>query len=184
MNKNNIILLIVAILIFVFSVIFFVSSFRSTNNTNITPILTSENTAISEEDFFDNIDYEDFIDFKFSDKNNKELKMSSYLGKPIVVLFSDFTENSEDSNNFKAILELYYKDYKEDVQFFCIDKNNISEYTSEIELYKDIDGNKNYSITQLPTLLFIDSEGNIINQVTKITEDSMEANLDLISSNY
>ena len=203
MNKNNIILLILAILFFIFAALFAYSSFTDINVNNIansptintpnntsnnTPSNTSNtsanNTSMTEEEFFNNIDYENFTDFKFTNENNNELKISSYLEKPIVILFSDFTDNSEDSNSFKTILESYYEDYKGDVQFFCIDKNNVPEYDSDIKLYKDVDGIKNYSIEKLPTLLFIDSEGNIMNKVTKITEDSMEANLDLIIGNY
>lgn len=187
MNKNNIILLILAILFFIFAALFAYSTFTDTNNpannlSNNTPPV--QETTITEEEFFENLEYENFTDFEFTDENNNKLKMSSYLGKPIAILFSDFTENSNNSNNFKTILESYYNDYKDNVQFFCLDQNDIQEYDSEIKLYKDINGNEKYSIEQLPTLLFIDSEGNIINQVTKITEDSMEANLDLICGNY
>ena len=74
MNKNNIILLIIAILFFAFAVIFAYSSFTDTNtntpvnnlSSNIAPV---EDTAISEEDFFDSIDYENFIDFEFLDED-------------------------------------------------------------------------------------------------------------------
>lgn len=207
MNKNNIILLILAILFFIFAVLFAYSSFTDigTNNTynNMsnsptidTPDNTSDNTAantsntstnntaMTEEEFFDSIDYENFTDFKFMDKNNNELKMSSYIEKPIVVFFSDFINNAEHSARFLQTLEFFYEDYEEQVQFFTIDKNDVPDYASTITLYKDIDGNEKYNIEQLPTLLFIDSEGNVMNQVTSITEDSMEANLDLITGNY
>ena len=172
MNKNNIILLILAILFFIFAALFAYSTFTNTNNpadnlsNNTTPV---QDTTITEEEFFNSIEYENFTDFKFLDENNNELKMSSYLEKPIVILFSDFTNNSEDSNNFKTILESFYENYKEDAQFFCIDKNDIQEYDSDIKLYKDIDGIEKYNIELLPTLLFIDSEGNVMNQVTSIT---------------
>ena len=185
MNKNNVILLILAILFFIFASLFAYSSFTDKAPNNIASNADqTQNKIITEEDFFDSIEYENFTDFKFKDESNNELKISSYLGKPITILFSDFTENSEESNNFKTILESFYEDYKDDIQFFCIDKNDIQNYNSDIKLYKDIDGNEKYNIEQLPTLLFIDSEGNIINQVTAITEDSMEANLDLTTGNY
>ena len=187
MNKNNVILLILAILFFIFSALFAYSSFTDTNtptnnlSNNTAPV---QDTTITEEEFFDNIEYENFTNFNFLDENNNELKMSSYLGKPIVVFFSDFINNAEYSAGFLQTLEYFYENYKEQAQFFTIDKNDVPDYASTITLYKDIDGNEKYSIEQLPTLLFIDSEGNVMNKVTKITEDSMEANLDLITGNY
>ena len=183
MNKNNIVLIIIAILLFIFSIIFVFLSFSSNSSfpNNTTHI---ENSIMSEDEFFSNINYENFIDFKFLDKNNNELKMSSFLGKPIVVFFSDFIDNAEDSAGFIQTLEFFYEDYEEQAQFFTIDKNDVPDYASMITLYKDIDGNEKYNVEQLPTLLFVDSEGNIINQVTKIDEDSLEANLDLICENY
>lgn len=193
MNKNNIILLIIAILLFAFSVVFVLSSFSNkpqnlSNNTNNLSIPNDttyiENTASFEDELLSNINYEDFTDFKFLDKNNNELKMSSYLGEPIVVFFSDFIDNAEGSAGFIQTLEFFYEDYEEQAQFFTIDKNDVPDYASTITLYKDIDGNEKYNVEQLPTLLFINSEGNIINQVTKIDEDSLEANLDLICENY
>ena len=193
MNKNNIILLIIAILLFAFSVIFVLSSFsnkpqnlsNNPNNLSVPNDTTNiENTAPSEDELLSNINYEDFTDFKFLDENNNELKISSFLGRPIAIFFSDFIDNAEDSTEFLQTLEIFYEDYIDQVQFFTIDKNDVPDYASSIEFYKDIDGNEKYNVEQLPTLLFIDSEGNIINQVTKIDEDSLEANLDLICENY
>lgn len=191
MNKSNIILLILSILFFIFAALFAYSSFTDTNTNINTPTdnllsntTPAQDTTITEEEFFDNVNYENFTDFKFTDENNNELKMSSYLEKPIVIFFSDFINNAEGSANFLQTLEYFYEKYSKQAQFFCIDKNDVPDYGSTITLYKDIDGNEKYSIDQLPTLLFIDSEGNVMNKVTKITEDSLEANLDLICENY
>ena len=99
-------------------------------------------------------------------------------------MFSDFSENFDISVEYLSLMNSYYDKYKSNIQFLCIDKSKFADTDSNIEVFKDKDGIEKYSIETLPTLIFIDKEGKIINQITSITLDSLEANLDLITGNF
>ena len=212
MNKKNIFILIFAIIFFIFALAFFISSFKTNTSTpslNTDEIFSENNTSdstndtasdnsndttsdttsdtvadtTSESDLPD-IEYDSIIDFDFLDKDNNELKISDYKDKPLAILFSNFSEKYDTCVEYLSLMESYYADYNSKVQFLCIDKSTSADSSSNIKIYKDKNGIENYSIETLPTLVFIDKDGNIINQVTSITLDSLGANLDLITGNY
>lgn len=205
MNKKNIFLLIFAILFFIVALAFLLSTFSNNNTTNnnstnnlineTSPILSDDTTFLEDttnvsdtsdstsEDLPD-MEYDSLIDFTYSNKENKEFNISRYNDKPLAILFSDFSENFDISVDYLSLMNSYYEDYKSNVQFLCIDKSKFADTDSNIEIYKDIDGIEKYSIDTLPTLIFIDKEGEIINQTTSLTLDSLKANLDLITGNF
>lgn len=205
MSKKNIFILIFSILFFLFALAFLLYTFsindtnknntvnysngildnsvsETTNNANTADSSDTSDTSISEN--LPDIEYESLIDFTFYNKNNEEFNLSRYKDKPIAILFSDFSGNYEICVEYLSLLNSYYEKYKSNIQFLCIDKSNFIDSDSNIEIYKDKDGIEKYSIDKLPSLIFINKEGEIINQVTSITLDSLEANLDLITGNF
>ncbi|MGN1298834.1 MAG: TlpA family protein disulfide reductase [Candidatus Scatovivens sp.] len=205
MSKKNIFILIFSILFFLFALAFLLYTFsindtnknntvnysngildnsvsETTNNANTANSSDTSDTSISED--LPDIEYESLIDFTFYNKNNEEFNLSRYKDKPIAILFSDFSGSYEICVEYLSLLNSYYEKYKSNIQFLCIDKSNFIDSDSNIEIYKDKDGIEKYSIDKLPSLIFINKEGEIINQVTSITLDSLEANLDLITGNF
>ena len=141
-----------------------------------------------------NKDYSDFI---VETIDGKEISLSSYRGKPMVLLFwrSDVAETLKVLND----LDLAYDRYGEKIDFVCIDvsidepstKEEIANYLKsnniDIAMYYDTNNNaiENYNISFLPSVIYLDKDRNIIN--TKeglLTYDSLEANIDLLLGNY
>ena len=141
-----------------------------------------------------NKDYSDFI---VETIDGKEFSLSSYRGKPMVLLFwrSDVAETLKVLND----LDLAYDRYGEKIDFVCIDvsidepstKEEIANYLKsnniDIAMYYDTNNNaiENYNISFLPSVIYLDKDRNIIN--TKeglLTYDSLEANIDLLLGNY
>lgn len=182
MNKKSIIFLVVAIIFFIIAICIFVYANTIVSN-------DEENIAI-ETEIVEEDEEEPFI---FYDNNENEFTLENFEGAPIaLVLWSSDTENS-----FEVIelIEQVYKDYKNEVNFLVINTeepdDNIIEVIEEcnysFEVYYDLDNlaSEYYSYTALPTLIFMESNGEISNQIEGvITEDSLLANLDLISENY
>lgn len=194
MNKKNIFLLIFAIILFIASLAFVLPTFNNNttntlNNssneiTDTNNISDTSNTSDSTSEDLPDLNYASLIDFTYSNKENKEFNISRYKDKPLAILFSDFSGSYDTSVEYLSLLNSFFEKYKSNVQFLCIDKSNFVDTDSNIEVYKNINGIENYSIETLPTLIFIDKEGEIINQTTSITLDSLEANLDLITGNF
>lgn len=211
MKKNTIILLIISILILIFAITFYKLSLNSTketdlsnfsnnsitsneiiqNNTNPDSDGNTNNTVTSTEeietddnDIEFNLNYPESNLFTFTDKENIEKSISDFSDKPIVILFTDFSNKLEESTDFLSIMNSFYDEYKDDVNFICIDKEKNINAESEIKSFKDIDGIQKYSIEELPTLIFINKDSKVVNQVSKITLDSFDANMDLMLENY
>lgn len=207
MNKKNIYILIFAIIFFVGALAFLLSTISNNNVPTNNIINNSSNLLVEEtdysrviEDYSDtsnvsntsdsisenlpDMEYSSLIDFSYYNKDEEEFNISRYKNKPIAILFSDFSENYDTSVEYLSFLNSYYEKYKSNVQFLCIDKSTLASADSNIEVYKDNNGIEKYSIDTLPTLIFIDKEGKITNQISSITLDSLEANLDLITGNF
>ena len=209
MNKKNIFLLIFALLFFIIALAFLLSTFSdiNTDNNNIisnnlsnlpqetSPELSNDTSSLedttnisdtsdSTSENLPNLEYDSLIDFTYYNKENEEISLSRYKDKPLAILFSDFAEEFDVSVDYLSLMDSYYDDYKSNVQFLCIDKSKFANTDSNIEILKDKDGIEKYSIETLPTLVFINKEGEIMNQTTSLTLDSLKANLDLITGNF
>ena len=207
MNKKNIFLLIFAILLFICALGFLLSTFLDTQYSNISNLnsdtglssdtsvaiscppppdftQSSGDTSNSTSENLPNLELESLIDFTYLNKGNEEFNISRYKDKPLAILFSDFSENFDISVDYLSLMDSYYNDYKSNVQFLCIDKSKLADTDSNIEIFKDLNGIEKYSIEELPTLVFINKDGEIMNQTTSLTLDSLKANLDLITGNF
>lgn len=204
MNKKNKYLLIFAIIFFVSALVFLLSTLSGNKNSdnniinNSSSILVNEtndttslgdttnisDTSDSTSEELPDMEYDSLIDFTYYNKENEEFNLSRFKDKPVAILFSDFSESYDTSVEYLSLLNSFFEKYKSNVQFLCIDKSNFVDTDSNIEVYKDKDGIEKYSVETLPTLIFIDKKGEITNQITTITLDSLEANLDLITGNF
>lgn len=211
MNKKNIYILIFAIVFFIGSLIFFLSTLSndttsSNNNSNNDKNNQSDNNLIEETSPFS---YEDttsladttnisdtsdstsansandvsdtLIDFTYYNKENKEFNISEFQNKPMAILFTDFSEKYDSCVESLSLLNSFYDKYNFKVQFLCIDKTTSATADSDIKIYKDKNGIENYLIETLPTLVFIDKDGEIVDQNDSITFEYIESNLELIT---
>ena len=181
MNKKNIIILVVAIIFFIVAICIFVYANNNVSSDNENVIVESEIIEEEEEPF------------TFYDSNGNEFSLENFDGAPIaLVLWSSDTENSFE---IVELIEEVYNDYKNDVNFLVINTEEPDEDIMEtiekcgysFEIYYDLDNmaSEYYSYSLLPTIIFMEADGEISNQIeSSITEDSLLANLDLISENY
>lgn len=151
-----------------------------------------ENDIITEEDL--ELRGDKFVGSVVKDVNDNQIILEPKEDIPMVVILTDFS--NEQSAQVLKISQTYYESYKEKVEFTCvvvnqqiekvekyINENNISipvvYDTKESALVLEND------ITNFPTILMINKNGEIINTLTsEINDDIIEANLDILSENY
>lgn len=119
------------------------------------------------------VDEPDFYDFTVVDKNGKDVALSKFLGKPIVVNF--WTSWCGYCKREMPDFEKAAKKYP-DVEFVMVNatadkreteekaKDYIKEKGFDLNFYFDIykDAVFQYGITAYPTTFFLDSKGNIV----------------------
>ena len=181
MNKKSIIFLIVAIVFFIVAICIFVYANSIVSSDNKDVVVESEIVEEEEEPF------------TFYDDNGNEFSLENFDGAPTtLILWSSDTENSFE---IIELIEEVYNDYKNNVNFLIINTEEPDENIMEVieacnysfEVYYDLDNKASeyYSYSLLPTMIFMEANGEISNQIeSSITEDSLLANLDLISENY
>lgn len=184
MSKKSIGFLVFAIIFFILAVGVFVYARFLSNDT----VENSENniSTISRED----TKPEGFV---FYDENGNEFNISNFEGTPIaLILWSSDTENSYE---VVEMIESVYNDYRSDVTFLVINTEEKSESIRDtianigysFQVYYDTENlaSEYYEYTKLPTLIFLNADGTKSNQIEgDITQDSLLANLDIISENY
>ncbi len=138
------------------------------------------------------------VDPKFYDINGKQVKLSDFKGKPVVLNFwASWCVPCQ--YEFKDFQKSYEK-YGEEVQFVMIDligvqneteakgKKYIVDNNYTFPTYYDSDGEVFYSlvIKQIPTTIFINKDGTIQNKdIGLINEDELNENIKLlIENNY
>ena len=113
-------------------------------------------------------------DFAFFDMDNKEVKLSDFSGKAVVINF--WATWCPACISELPIFQSTYNNHKDDVQFIMLNltdgdreteknvKNYISEnkFTFPVFMDKMAAGAKTYSVYSIPQTIFIDKEGNII----------------------
>lgn len=182
MKKNTLIILI-SIIIFVVALAFFIYS------SNVNENLTEEQNIVIEEEIsktkdIDDVKYKDFIIYR---SDNSEVKLSDYVDTPVMLLF--FSEENDDSMKVLKKVEEMYKNYEGKIQFLMINtaeevnENLKNEYTIEIyyDFYKE--AARNYNITELPSMIYINELNEVFNAKAGFTTtDALEANLDILAN--
>lgn len=183
--KKNIIILTIAIAIFIIALIFFIFSMSLKSDV----IEEVEDNTVEEEvsktKDIDNLKYQDFTIYK---EDGTEVKLSDYKDTPVMILF--FNKNTEDSMEVLNKVEEMYKNYETKINFLMINTSQDvneelkDEYTIEIyyDFYKE--AARNYNITELPSMIYINEDNEVFNAKSGLTTtDALEANLDILSNN-
>ena len=192
--KKNFIIFISAICIFVVALIFFVYTNFSNQNKVEEDLIKEGNDILNNEDPYvesqtKDIDNVSYTDFTIYDENNSEIKLSEFKDKPTMLLF--FNPDNEDSMTVLKKVEDIYKNFEDGVEFLMIntsqniDKDLSKEYTLKIyyDFYKE--ASRNYNITELPSMIFINKDNEVFNAKSGvISADALDANLTILMENY
>lgn len=187
MNKKNIIFLVVAIIVFLIALAIFIFANSSSNNT------TPKNDTSTKLPDVSNEDSTKPKEFTFYDSENNEYKMSDFENKPIALVLW-----SSDSENALSILEMIdslYDTYKDSVTFLLVNTAEpatdiidiVQKCNFTIPIYYDTNSiaSDYYTYEKLPTLIFIEDNGEVSNQIEEtLSRDALLANLDIIAKNY
>lgn len=187
--KKNILILGCSILLLIVAIVFYmyVNSIQIESNEIGNEV---ENQVVIEEEVSKTKDLEDvnYTDFSVYTSDNKEVKLSEYKDKAVMLLF--FNPNNPESMEVLDKVELLYSDYEDKIKFFMINTaekvgNSLkNEYT--IEIYYDTynEATQNYNITEVPSMIYINAQNEVFNAKSGFTTtDALEANLDILSEN-
>ena len=158
MNKKNVIILIIGIIIFCLALVFFIFSINSKKENSQNNIEVEE---VSKTKDLEDVDYTDFVFYR---EDRSEVRLSNYKDKPAMILF--WNEDTEDISREKVSDEI---------------KNSIS-----MEIYYDLykEGVLKYNISEFPSMIYIAEDNSIMNAKAGLTtRDALEANLDILSNN-
>lgn len=188
MNKN-ILMLTFSILLLVLAAVFYIyvskmpaQEVKQEEVQQVEPVVEEE---ISETEDLEGAEYADFTVYT---AEKKEVKLSDYKDKAVMILF--FNPNNQDSMEVLDKVEAMYSDYEDKIEFFMINtaeeirESLDNKYTIEIyyDLYKE--AANCYNVTKLPSMIYIDSTNTVFNAKTGFTTtDALEANLDILSEN-
>lgn len=183
MNKKNILILTVAIILVIAAIFFLVWSLNyNKKEKEEEQIITDE---ISKTKDLEEANYTDFVFYK---EDKTEVKFADYKNKPAMILF--WNPNNKDSVEDLKKVDSMYEKYKDKINFFMI--NTAEEVDEEIknqvsiEIFYDFykEGQLKYKVTELPTLIYITEDNEVFNaKVGFTTTDALEANLDILSNN-
>lgn len=181
--KKNILIILISVIIAILGIGFFLYTLTIPSDFN-DEIPTEVKEEVSKTQDIENVNYNDATLYK---KDKTELKISDYKNKPIMLLF--FNKNSKDSIDVLDKVEELYKNYDGKIEFFMIntaeevDEELASKYTLEIyyDFYKE--AARNYNITEVPSMIYINEFNEVFNAKTGFTTtDALEANLDILSN--
>ncbi len=180
MKKKTIIILVVAIIIFCTAMAFFMWTLSSKEDEPENIIDVEEVSKTKD------IENDEYIDFTFYKEDGTEVKLSDYKDKATVLLF--WNTNNEDSVEVLKKANGMYEQYKEKVNFVMINTSqDVDEKIKEevdFEVFYDFykEGVMKYKISELPSILYITEENEILNAKSGFTTtDALEANLEIIS---
>lgn len=132
-------------------------------------------------------------DFTVTDREGKEVKLSDYFGKPIVLNF--WASWCGPCKSEMAEFDKVYQEMKEDVNFLMVNMVDGYQETREIgEAYVTEQGftfpvyfdekqeaAHTYGVTSLPTTIFIDKNGNLVTGAKgAIDEETLRTGIRLI----
>lgn len=130
-------------------------------------------------------------DFTVTDAEGNEVKLSDFIGKPVVLNFwaSWCPPCKSEMPHFEAA----YKDH-EDIQFMMVNTTSgdtksdaeklIEEEGYTFPVFYDITGNaaNTYGTSSLPMTFFIDKEGNLVTYaVGMLSAENLETGIEMIS---
>ncbi|MBR6647541.1 MAG: redoxin domain-containing protein [Clostridia bacterium] len=130
-------------------------------------------------------------DFTVYDANGNKVHLSDFAGKPVILNFwaSWCTPCKKEMPDFNE----KYLEYGDDIQFLMIDfaiddniedaKEYVSEMGFEFPVYFDTDGDASsvYEIFALPTTVFIDADGYIVERYRgTISAETLQSGIDKI----
>ncbi len=180
-DKKNIIYLIIAIILFIGTLIFClkVYYFDKPENKKVEP------TQISKTKDIEHVSYKDSVFYK---ADGTEIKLSDYKDSPIVLLF--INKSSEDSLEELKRLEELSGSYSDKINFFVIncarDVDNDLQASHIFEIYYDFyeEVRRNYNISEYPSIIYITKDNQVFNAKAGLsTTDALQANLDILSEN-
>ena len=133
-------------------------------------------------------------DFTVYAADGSKVKLSDFLGKPVVLNFwaSWCPPCKSEMPHFNSV----YAEVKDDVVFMMVDLTDGSRETQErgqayideqgfsfpIYFDLDLDAGNAYGITSIPTTVFIDAAGNVVTGYQgAIDEDTLRASIGLIN---
>ena len=182
MKSNIKIIILVAVLVFVLAGAFITYNMYKENADIGTKISAqSEKTA-------------KVSDFTFYDMNKKEVKLSDFSGKPVVINF--WATWCPSCISELPFFQSAYETHKDDIQFIMLNltdgeretQKSVEEYISENEytfpVFMDIkgEGANTYGIYTIPQTMFIDKDSNIIyNHTGAMTLHDIETYIKQIS---
>lgn len=187
MNKKNIIILTSAIIIFIIAIIFFIWTFKNTQNkSKVNDINTIQTEEVSKTKDLEDVSY---LDFTFYKEDRSEVKLSEFKDSAVMILF--WNSDNEDSVEVLKKVNSMYEEYSNAIKFLMIntsdkiDENLKNEVSLEIyyDLYKE--GALKYNVTELPSMIYISKDNKVFNAKSGFTTtDALEANLDILSENF
>lgn len=135
----------------------------------------------------------EYKDFSVYDENGNVVSLDSFSGKPVFILFWQVSEL--DSVEMLKVLNDVYTKYSKKVIFLSV--TNLASKADAQKIVQDNDiqvpiyyeensaGSTAYNVTNYPTAIIKDKNNNIVNQkVGQMEEDTILANLDILSENY
>jgi hypothetical protein len=134
----------------------------------------------------------EYQNFTVYDENENEVSLDSFSGNPAFILF---WKDEEDSREMLKTLNKMYSSYSSKVTFLIVtdysEKSSASQYVSEnniqIPIYfeQNSSASQTYNISVYPSTVIKDKNNTIINVKEGLQdEDSILANLDILSENY
>lgn len=185
MSKKSIITLVIAIILVIVALIFFVWSL---NYSKIDEPGQEKDIILDEESKTRDLENLNYTDFVFYRDDRSEVNFADYKDKATMILFWN-SENADSVEDLKKVDSMYEK-YKENINFLMISTSEeVNEKIKEqvsIEIFYDFykEGQRKYNVTEVPTLIYITKDNEIFNaKVGFTTTDALEANLDIISNN-
>lgn len=183
MSKKNIILLIIAVVFFILAFGFCIYfNFIKVDN-NSYDINYNEESKTSD---IENIRYSPIV---LTKKDGTQLDTAELDGYATVLFF--FDKNNEESVEVLNKLDKMYEKYKNVIKFLPV--NTALEYEEDFdknysfEIYYDFykETGRNYNITSYPSIVFIQKDEQVFQAKEGfISDDALEANLDIISENF
>ena len=136
---------------------------------------------------------------KIFDENNNEVSLENFSDKPIAIAF--FNTTNQESLELLKILKEYDETYADKVNIvgICV-LDGISETPDSVKAIleqndlkiknvlfdSDYFAKNEYDVNVIPTMIFINKKNEVVNKIykEKITEDSVNANFDILAENY
>jgi hypothetical protein len=139
---------------------------------------------------------EEYNSADVTDANDKEITITASENTPMLLIF--WNNKEEKSIDALKTVQTYYSKYSSTVDIKAVaevdqdEKSEIQNIISENNItipvvYDTVDYSlsKANNVSEIPTILVINKKGEIINTLTEeITEDVIEANLDILIEKY